>query len=208
MNRIRLAFGLVLGLVVVSGIAGQEVSFTSEYFPLKVGHKWHYRVGEHPVVVEVERTETFKVKLKTPKGEEEVNVVAYRLKSTSGDNVLTESVGVMQDGIYRFAAAGKEIVPPLRLLPLPVAVNEKWSCDSLSEKMTLKGVFVSKAENVKVPAGEFLCRTSTCLDFQIGPQKMEIEYWFAEGKGIVKQRTKLGNSRSVVLELERFEDGK
>ena len=165
LNRFGIAVAVaLLGLCSAPGQEAEIKSFTSEYFPLKMGNKWHYRTGEHIVVVEVERFETFKVKQKTPKGEVESTVGAFRLKSTSGDNVLTESVGVMEDGIYRFAAAGKEIIPPLKLLPLPVAINEKWICDSVSEKTPLKGVFVSTAEEIKVPAGVFRTRTASCLE--------------------------------------------
>lgn len=203
-----IAVGTLVGLLGIGAAAAQEVALTSSYYPLEVGNKWHYRSGKYQVLVEVERSEKLKVKMKSDKGEEEVSVVAYRLKSTSGDNVLSETIGVMQDGIYRFSAAGKEIVPPLKLLPLPAAGETKWSVDSMSQTTAIKGEFVSRTQDVKVPAGEFRTRTATSLDFQIGPQKMEVEYWFAEGRGIVKQRTKIGAGNDIVLELEKFEAAK
>lgn len=209
MNKIRGALVVGMMLAGVGWLTAQEQSFTSPYFPLKVGHKWHYRIGEHEVTVECEQTDVYKTKKKNAKGEDEaVALTTYRLKSSSNKVTLLETVGVMGDGIYRFSAAGKPINPPLKLLPLPVDVNQKWEVKSVSEKADITGTFLSQAAEIKVPAGMYLTRTASSLDFRVGPQKMEVEYWFAENVGIVRQRTKIGDGKDIVLELIKFNPGK
>ena len=44
-------------------------------------------------------------------------------------------------------------------------------------------------------------------DFQVGPEKMALEIWFAPNVGIVQQRVRVGNNE-VLLELEEFKAGK
>jgi hypothetical protein len=58
-----------------------------------------------------------------------------------------------------------------------------------------------------VPAGQFQAKHVWSKDFQLGADKMTLEYWFAEDVGIVKQHVHVSNS-DVILELEEFKGAK
>src|SRR5205814_9134980 len=91
---------------------------TSPYYPLTVGTQWTYQVGDHQVTVRVARSEVVEIKVQKPDAdkklkEEMVKVLAFQLEAKSDDRVQSETVAVLDDGVDRLAAAGKEIVPPL-----------------------------------------------------------------------------------------------
>ena len=131
----------------------------------------------------------------------------YRLKTVSGSKELSEHVVVLKDGIYRFTTAQKDITPPLRFLKLPLKKGETWTVNSVSENVQLTGTFTCDDENVKVPGGQFQAKHVWSKDFQLGTEKMTLEYWFAEYVGIVKQHVHVSNS-DVFLELEEFKGAK
>lgn len=189
---------------------GQEKAFDSPYMPLKVGNRWTYRSGDHKVTIRVDALELFKVAKKDAQGKDVAyDALVARLSVTSGERTLTEHVGVLEDGIYRFTAAGKAIEPPLRILKLPVKVGETWTCSSTSAGKELAGTFSSREEAVQVPAQPqpLLSRTASSRDFRIGDRRMDVDYWFAPEVGMVKQVFAAGDMK-VVLELEKFEPAK
>ncbi|MCI0376961.1 MAG: hypothetical protein L0215_05105 [Gemmataceae bacterium] len=219
MKKALLLFA-VLTLAVPLVSSGQEkkepetaIFLESNYYPLKEGAAWHYQVtqakGEkQKVTVQVEKREILQFKKKKEKDKEESKrVVCFMLRVTSGDKTLTEHVGILEDGVYRFTSAGKEITPPLRFMKLGLEKGETWECESVSESAVLKGVFSSDMETVRVPAGQFNAMVVTAKDFQIGQQKMNLTYWFANKVGIVKQRTSVGDL-DILLELEKYEPAK
>lgn len=207
----RLSAFLLTAAAFLGPIAqGQEKAFDSPYMPLKVGHRWTYRSGDHKVLVRVEALELFKVARKDPQGKDQTyEALVARLAVTSGERTLTEHVGVLEDGIYRFTAAGKAIEPPLRILKLPVKIGETWTCSSTSAGKELAGTFSSREEAVQVPAQAqpLLTRTASSRDFRIGDRRMDVDYWFAPEVGMVKQVFASGDMK-VVLELEKFEPAK
>lgn len=182
---------------------------------LKVGAKWHYRVGDAKdgakVMVHCDRME--RMPYKNAKGEELVKEVdVFVLRSTSGDNELTEAIGIVKDVVYRFKAAGKEILPPL---PILAATRDGWAVEATSEKTPIKGTFTLTTEKVSLSVekgGKTFPITHAYKvsgkDLLIGPQRLAVEYWFAPEFGLVKQRTKLETGKEIVLELEKFEPGK
>jgi len=204
------AFALVLPATSAQEKATKGQSFQSEYLPLKVGNRWIYRAGNEKVVVEVERQETVKRKVKQTNDDFRTEPIeAFRLKITSGDKILHEHVLIAEDGIYRFSAAGKEIQPPLRILKLPPSADDSWTVDSVSENVVLKGRFATKGAKVTTPAfpGGVDSVHSSTDDFQIGTNRMASNYYFVPKIGIVKQDMKVGKL-DVSMELERFEPAK
>lgn len=218
-----LAAFLVLCLVALGMAGGQEKQtpkgqlIKDPLYPLEVGSQWIYRattgdksVDEVRVVVEAHEDYDHKTLADVKDGKKELiyKIVRARLKITSGDKEQTEYVAVFRDsmgndGVYRFASAGKEIAPPLRFLKLPVKNGDSWSVNSLSENTPLRGVFRMKLDAVAVPAGKFDTVLVSCADFQVGNQKMSVEHWFAPGVGEVKRRVRVGNYE-VVLELKEY----
>src|SRR4051812_11099400 len=94
-----------------SGQEKKAQDFTSELFPLRVGHRWTYLAtdGKERVVVTVEKQEPIKRKVKVEDRDRIETLDSYFLRITSGDKSVLEQVFVTEDGVYRYAAAGKEI---------------------------------------------------------------------------------------------------
>jgi hypothetical protein len=213
-------------LVAVGAVPGQvqekkPVENSSDFYPLATGYQWRYRVtvNEAPpqkVVITAEKPEVYEYKSGVDKKEGSESIVRYPLRIVSGqkERELVEHVAVLKDGVYRFATAGKEIMPPKEITPplcflkLPVKAGESWNVEATSENVPLKGTFTCTVEQVKVPAGEFgQALHVSSPDFQVGTEKMALDYWFAKGLGIVKQQVHVGNSK-VLMELEVFKKGK
>ncbi|MFO0966875.1 MAG: hypothetical protein U0793_14980 [Gemmataceae bacterium] len=211
---------LLSGLFASSGLTGQEKTYTSEFMPLAVGSRWVYRntrttedkktPERSTLVVECERQESVRVKKFNAKKEElpAVDVTAFRLVAKQEARVLPEIVGVMDDGIYRFSALGKDIDPPLQIFKLPVKDGESWTVEATTNKIKVKGTFTAKEETIDVPAGRFATMRVSSRDFFAGSEKMEIDTWFAPKVGIVKRRLQSERSGLIEQELERFESAK
>jgi hypothetical protein len=202
---------LVIPLVAGTQEPDKDKPLGSEtpYYPLAAGTQWTYQVGDHRVSVRVARTEVVEIKMLKPDAdkklrEENVKVQAYHIESKSDDRVQSETVAVLEDGIYRLAAAGKDIVPPLCFFKLPPKPGESWQVQSMTEGMPLQGTFTTKEEEVEVPAfkGKFKAIKAYSDDFQIGKSQMKLAYWFYPKVGLVQQHLQFG-SFEVLMKLER-----
>jgi hypothetical protein len=220
MQLSRIGAWVILLLVVCAGPSQTQekkpVVFETNWYPLKVGSQWTYKVtsGNAPdapvqkVQVTVDQQEVYDFKSTRDKKEIIEPIVRYKLKVVSGNkDPLYEYVAVLNDGVYRFTSAGKDIAPPLRFLKLPNTQGEKWTVNSVSENVQLVGTFVCEDDTVKVPAGQFQTKRVSTKDFQLGTEKMSLDHWFAPNVGIVQQRVHVGNN-DILLELESFKEGK
>ncbi len=197
----------------------------SPFYPLNVGDRWTYRVldlkappgksdGKKKVVVEVERQEKFtrkvekdgKVVLEDGKPLMDTRV-GFILKSTSGGKTTRDHVIVMDDGIHRIHAADTPITPPLNFFKHPLKPGETWECNSTSGNITIKGVFSWRSEPVAVPFGKMNTLVVSFTNNLANEKRVEIDYWFAEKIGMVKQRVREKN-REIALELEQYEPAK
>src|SRR6185436_2524559 len=100
-----------------------------------------YALGKKEVTITVGQKETRAVSKGKDKSPEYWR--CYRLHIVSDDKKLTEVVGVLEDGIYRFEAAGKPINPPLCFLNFK---NATWDCKSESANTYMSGTFTRKPE--------------------------------------------------------------
>lgn len=210
--RRSIASGFVVALSFLAPAAAQERAFDHPYYPLQVGNQWTYRSGKEQVVIRVEKQEPLAYKLPGGEGKEKADKVnGFVLKVTSGGRSLTEKVAVLGDGIYRFAAAGKEITPPLRFFKLPLKPGETWAVDSKTGDKSIKGTFVGGEDTVKLQLGgknvSLRTMTAATKDFTVDGEPMELKYWFAEEYGMVKQQVQVGSS-TVTLELQEFTPAK
>jgi hypothetical protein len=87
----------------VPPVAPPAAAATTEYFPLKEGSTWVYKVGESEVTVKVGATD---------KGETKLETLA------NGKPVASESVTVKADGVYRTKINATAIEPPVKILEL------------------------------------------------------------------------------------------
>ncbi len=166
-----------------------------DYYPLKVGNAWQYRVGKDQVTVRVAKEE-----------QAEKETVAV-LETSGGGKALTERVSAQKDGLYRLTAEDMEIRPALCFLKLPFKAGDTWTVKGSAGDLPVEGTFTAAEEEVAVPAGKYRTATATCPDLRIGKARMALKYWFAPGVGMVKQRLQIGD-RVVLVELEKFTPAK
>jgi hypothetical protein len=202
------AASLVLAVCVFATSAQDQDKareFTSPYFPLKEGTKWVYALGKKEVTITVGAKITREVARKDEKGQDKKPepIRCYRLHITSDDKKLTEVVGVLDDGVYRFEWGGKAISPPICFFNFKSA---EWEAKGEG----CSGSFTRKAEMVTVPAanGPLQSFKLSCPDFRMGEQSMSMDSWFVENFGMVKQRVKMENHDERVLELKSFQPAK
>ena len=142
-------------------------------FPLKVGSKWTYRVGENRYEVKVAKIE--------PVGK----VECARMETTiNGKAASFEHVAVGSDkgvpAVMRYSFEGKKAVPPLPFLLLP-ADKTSWRVESKVLDQTLKGTFKKSFEDVKVPAGAFPKAAKVSSDLSVNKVDLSVTWWFASG---------------------------
>lgn len=202
----RVFFSCVLTLAIPLAAGTQPAG--KDYYPLAVGNVWTYQVGDHHVHVRVARTETVEIKVQKPDAEKKlkeqiIKVQAFHLESKSDDRVMTETVAILDDGVYRLAAAGKNLVPPLCILKLPPQAS--WQVQSMTDDMPVQGTFSAKEEEIEVPAfkGKVRALKTYSDDFQIGKHKMKVAYWFVQKVGLVQQHTHVG-AFEVLMKLEKI----
>ena len=204
----------ILLLTVAASRSAQEPALhQADYYPLKVGHQWTYRAGTDRVVVKVEKQVTLEFK-RDEKAKSET-AIGFQVRIISGQGETTEQVAVLDDGVYRFATAGKAIKPPLRFFKLGQGALE-WAVDSRTEDgkpITGKFVLGTEAIALTVNGEKIYTYTSTCKQLLIGDKEMAITYWFAkedlkkkEPGGLVKQHIRIGK-QDITLELEEFKAG-
>jgi hypothetical protein len=187
-----------------------------EYYPLKIGNTWTYRVtdlkappgkveSKKTVIVEVEREETYVKKTADKVGKiTGENKVGYILKSTSGGKTTRDLVVRLDDGFYRVHAAGTPISPPLPFFKYGLT---NWKCNSTSGNTTIDGSFTIKQEEINVLGAKKLTYLVSFNNGKGGDDRVEIDCWYAEKIGMAKQRV-LEKGREIALTLEKFEAGK
>jgi hypothetical protein len=185
--------GLVLA-VNVSPARAQGPAATSPFYPLKVGTTWQYRLGSEKLTVKVA-------------GEEKVGDLACaRVEAVYKGKTSTEYVAVQPDGLYRAKMDDAVLKPALCFLQLPPQKGKTWKVNSEVDGVKIKGTFIQDEEEITVPAGTFKAVKVSSKDYTIGGRTMTLTYWFAEGKGIVKQRLEM-DGYDWILELEAFQPG-
>src|SRR5262245_59092516 len=199
--------------------AGQQpMEHKSDYFPLRVGTRLLYSVGDHkvvvtvakPVVVEMKRTE---LDPKKQPQEVKIKVQAYEVESKSADPAeagkgkgfgsKSEVVGVLDDGVYRFSAAGKEFAPPLCFFK-PVA-GQTWQVKD--DALGITGTFTCQKDTIELPAlgaRPVEALKVTCDDMQVGKQRVKLESWFVSGVGLVRENIHVNGSHTVNMKLEKI----
>lgn len=169
------------------------------YFPLKVGAKWTYKVGDNFVEVRV-------VKVDKVGAEEQ-----YQVDTVVGkDPKTTEWYVVKGDGVYRTKVKDDKLDPPVKVLAVPVKKDATWDINSKVGTQTIKGGMkvLNDKEKVKIGDTEYETVFVEGKDLDIAGAKTTVRLWFAKGKGIVKEEFVLQTNETVKLELSKYEEGK
>jgi hypothetical protein len=193
--RATALFGLLL-LVATQGRSADDKMLTSDYFPLAVGTKWHYRAGEARYILEV------------TKHEKVGGYPCARIDMIVNKKPEShEHVTVTGDAILRVSHEGKLITPAVPFLKLAPTKDQSWKIESKIDGKTFNGVFKAGEESVKVPAGNYRTVTVSGQDLNVNGTKLNLTYYFAEKVGMVKQTMELAGQK-IVVELEKYEAGR
>jgi hypothetical protein len=193
MNRfIRCLVPLML-VVLAGSPARSGEKAARDFYPLKEGTTWHYKVGENRFTLKAGKTE------KVGKADA-VRVELILL----GKNTSFEHVGVTSEGVVRYSFEGKKADPPVLFLKLPAKKGQTWKVESKIDGQLMKGTFTEGEEKVKVPAGDYNAITVTGKDMEVNGVKLNVTYYFAEKVGMVKQVLEMGGQK-VIIELEKFD---
>jgi hypothetical protein len=204
MNRLPSA-ALPLLLLLAGASAGQEPPAQetppdSEYYPLKKGTTWTYKLARDSdsstrIVTQVAAHEKV--------GKELCAKIETKLRN---EVVRTEFVAVREDGLYRVRVADKDVNPPVCLLKLPPKKEEAWAVKSNIGGEPLEGRFVVtdiKTDQTVLDKMGVTVVVVRGKDLSANGQKLTLDYQFAQGVGIFKQSTNLAGA-TVELELTKF----
>jgi hypothetical protein len=175
---------------------------TPDYYPLKVGTKWHYQLDagtgqKVQLVSEIAGVESVR-------GESlsrlEVSANGRKLPST-------EHLQSKKDGVFRFRVSGTDIDPPVCLIKYPLKAGQTSSIETSASGEKMKVDYSEgQPEEVQVPAGKYQTIPCTITTVQGGAKTKNV-YWFAADVGVVKQRMEIG-PQTITLELTKYEAAK
>jgi hypothetical protein len=196
---------LVFPLLLVASVelAAQDKLKETPCYPLQVGTVWHYRAGEGKFTIHVVKQEKV--------GDSLCALLEARRdgKAIGAEHLAVAAGGIYRHDLTRIAGAARvhtALKPPLLILMLPLKKGATWKVDSTREGQPIRGEFRVDEEEITVPAGKYKTFRVRSMDFEINALKATITTHFAEGVGMVKQVTEIGDAR-IVIELERFEAG-
>ena len=192
-HAIRLIVGAAV--VLVGGVALAQPKDTDVYFPLKVGTKWTYKVGDQNVEVKVVGNEKF--------GSDDCSKVET---SVNGKVIASELYTVKADGVYRVKVKDVKIDPPVKVLALPVKKDLAWDIKSKVGQQSVSGAFKIKDDKEKIKIGDKEYETVVVEgnDLDVAGTKTTVKLWLAKNTGIVKLSYKIQDSESV-LELSKVD---
>jgi hypothetical protein len=195
LRSLRLIAGAV-AVVVASTAVAQTPG--PDFFPLKKGSKWVYKVQDQEVTVVVAGTEKL--------GTEECTKVDTMV---GGQVKASELYFVKSDGVYRAKVKEDKVDPPVRILQLPAKKGDSWKIDSKVGTQTVKGEFKLTDDKAKVKVGttEYDALLVEGNDLDIAGTKTSVKQWFVAGKGIVKLSYKIQDTEAT-LELKEYTEGK
>jgi hypothetical protein len=167
----------------------------STYYPTKVGSTWTYRVDGRTIVTRVTKHE------KVGK-----HMCALVETLVDGKVTATEHIAITKDEILRVSYNGQQPTVPVCFLKLKAKVGETWKVETTIGKESPKGSFTRGEEDIDVPAFKGKAITSDG-SFETNGVKLNLTYWFAPGKGIVKQSMSTPDGKKINIELVKFEEG-
>ncbi len=193
----------LIALVLGAGCSRDEVMVVrdSPYYPLKVGCRWVYKdtgparkgVAKPPDLV------------RTVVNHEKIGdyPCALIINERGKEAPHTEHVSATAEGVYLVAIEGRRLSSPLRILKLPPKAGEHWRADSRDKNPLRKGIYIMGEEEVTVPAGTYKAVTLRGEIVEEGGRTTDVNYWFAEGVGMVKQLVRT-DGQTAIYELESF----
>src|SRR5438552_1971427 len=141
MQRFIVGFAVVLVLVATGTVRADDPK-DANYYPLKKGNTWTYKVKDAPTSIKVRVASMDKD--------------GALLETLLEDAVqATEKVQVKDDGVYRTEVNMMKPDAPIKIIKLPVKKGDSWEIDTKVGNETIKGKFTVREEEVMVPAGKY-----------------------------------------------------
>ena len=188
------------GLAQESAPKAKTKDSTPDYYPLKVGTKWHYQINaggqKVTIVYQIAKIESVNGK-----------PLAVLEQLINGEVQGTEHIGVESGGVFRYRYKEFEVSPPVCLLKYPVKEGSSWDTETKigTQQFTVSGR-ERGIEEVEVPAGKYQA-VAVKIETTVKGSKVSNTYWFAPDVGIVKQSVDVPG-RPISMELLKFEEGK
>ena len=197
MTRFAALWILMLAVPLCAAPAERD---TPDYYPLKAGTTWEYKVitaqGTGTVTNTIAKIEKIDGK-----------PLARLECEARGQVVASEHLTSTDKGIFRHRFNGIDFSPPVCLVKLPVKEGETWETEVKAGKATNKiACKVMGNEEVTVGSGKYKA-LKTSVEVEENGQKVLSTYWFAANVGIVKQVIEIGPTK-YTMELEKFKMGK
>lgn len=172
------------------------------YYPLKVGTKWHYSL---------DAGNSQKVQLTSQIGGTEKiggkDLARLEVFANGQKLPATEHLESTHEGVFRVRMNNLEVSPPICLIKYPLKTGQTWGAETTAGGQKMKvDCSEGKAEEVQVPAGKYRAIPCTIV-VTAGEAKFTNIFWFAEDVGIVKQKSEIG-PQTVIMELTKFEAAK
>ena len=182
--------------ILTTSVAAQRANRVAalDYFPLRVGDSWKYRMIDNDTEYTV----------KVLSAEKQLDgTLLYLLEKQAG--VIIHDWYSKMNGwvlIHREAYEGQEGLnvkyqPPKQYLKNPLVAGDKWNWKgkSITQTEMEEHNEVMGVEVVKVPAGTFRA-TKIISRVSDGEAVMQKTYWYADGVGLVKSMTEGGQLKN------------
>lgn len=181
------------------GLLHAQEAARPNYYPLKAGTKWHYRLDINGQSIDVVNQVS---KVEKVDGEDRATVDSVIMGMTRGSETLSTS----DKGVFRYSMNNQTLKTPICILRYPVKDGDSWEGETEINGQTLKLKGKTGKAEVTVPAGKYQATTSH-IETELMGQKFTTTYYFVPDVGIVKQEMSLGE-RKFFIELQRVEMGK
>lgn len=196
--------GAWLALLVVMTNQSRMIAADDEthpdYYPLKAGTKWHYRMLHPDGSIGTFVSQVAKI--------DHINnlPLSRREAKMQGALMATEHLISEKNGVFRHRFNGMEVNPPICILKYPLKCGEWWESETTIDANKIKVIGRASDGVAEVPAGKFKAVIVTIegtVETKDGDLMLpSVKLWLAPGMGPVKQIV----NKTITFELEKFED--
>lgn len=188
----------ILTTLLIAGVLPAYAFVAENLFPAKAGATWHFKGKAGPQ----EFSPVCKVISSKTAGGKTVVVMKW---TANGASIQDETYHVTAGSVSRVSSGvggSNKINPPIPVIKYPATVGKswKWSGSVTTQGRAIPGtatIKVAARETIKTEAGSFNAyRVDMELVMSSGGQTVRLpnSYWFAPGKGMVKQSANLMGS--------------
>ena len=178
-------------------IASHGVGSVPDYYPLKVGTKWHYRVSANGAETQVS-TQISRIEMIDGQSMARLDAQA------NGALTASEHLTANDKGVFRHRYNGISVQPSLCVLKYPIKEGESWTADYTVGNDKFSVVSTCSREVVSVPAGKYAAVKVTSRT-NLNGKDITFVFWFAEGIGLVKEVVDGLGPPTISMELEQVE---